>query len=65
MKIALNDSDDFVKTTAHVLKDYPSNQQVDLNIDLWSQDFRSLLANIGSSSKFFCLYIYTYIIFLT
>lgn len=49
--MALNDKDDFVRTTATILQHYPENQSFDLNIDTWSTDFRSLLGNIGSSSK--------------
>ncbi|KAI8095721.1 hypothetical protein BDF21DRAFT_13449 [Thamnidium elegans] len=51
LRLALNDKDDFVRTTANVLKDYPDTQSLDLNIDAWSEDFRSLLNNIGSSIK--------------
>ncbi|CEP06905.1 hypothetical protein [Parasitella parasitica] len=51
IEIALHDSDDFVQTTAHILKDYPSAQFFDLNIDGWSQDFRALLQTIGSTVK--------------
>ncbi|KAI9358981.1 hypothetical protein BD770DRAFT_319991 [Pilaira anomala] len=49
--MALNDKDDFVRTTATILQRYPESQSFDLNIDTWSTDFRSLLGNIGASIK--------------
>jgi hypothetical protein len=54
----MNDSDDFVRTSAHVLQNYPNKQTFDLNMDTWSDSFGSLLQSIGFASKsfeFFCL----------
>lgn len=38
-----------MQTTAHILKGYPSAQSFDLNIDAWSQSFRTLMQSIGAT----------------
>ncbi|KAI8367387.1 hypothetical protein EDC96DRAFT_506642 [Choanephora cucurbitarum] len=51
IQMALDDSDEFIKTTASILQHYPLKQQLDLTVDSWSSGFKDLLHSIGSKIR--------------
>jgi hypothetical protein len=52
LELACNDTDEFVRITGNVLKDYPQTNRFNLNIEDWSDAYNPLLEKIGDSSKY-------------
>ncbi|KAI8881127.1 hypothetical protein K501DRAFT_286530 [Backusella circina FSU 941] len=51
LELACNDTDEFVRITGNVLKDYPQTNRFNLNIEDWSDGYSPLLEKIGDSIK--------------
>ncbi|KAI9492465.1 hypothetical protein BDB00DRAFT_828354 [Zychaea mexicana] len=48
---AVQDTDNWVQTTAHILQDVPTDRKLNMNIEEWSASFGTLLTDLCSTVK--------------